>query len=56
MLKIKQFNSISKTLLTIATCYCNLRIFCILYVIIILYLPIKSSKISLKFSEMIGDL
>lgn len=22
--KIKQFNSISKTLLTIATCYCNL--------------------------------
>lgn len=29
---------------------------CILNVIIILYLPIKSSKISLKFSEMIGDL
>ena len=27
--KIKQFNSISKTLLTIATCYCNLgKIFC----------------------------
>lgn len=24
--KIKQFNSISKTLLTIATCYCNLGI------------------------------
>lgn len=33
--KIKQFNSISKTLLTIATCYCNLgkinKVICFLH-------------------------